>query len=365
MSDEAIQEIEGLLQKQLDEVRAANKRTTMIGGVLVLIVAAYLGWAYSQLSKLIDPEGLALAATGLTLEAMPDASAALRGVVVDGAPDIAGAATQALVDMVPAYREVMEQELTPVVDEVTLVLAQATVRSMIKSAKDKTGGNAAEQVAMQAGADAVVAHNRDRPEKRMSAERGEGERIRFYEARDEKDEAQHVVQRILEGARGEGHSHGHYAVFYRTNAQSRPIEEELLKYDVPYVVVGGVRFYDRAEVKDALAFLRLALNPADAAALRRIVNRPARGIGKTTLERAERLARIIVSDISLYYQDRVDEGILEGNWSDLLAAEIKEARRLFSERFPSPEIQNSRILEAAFLDLLEKRRKELPILAKK
>ena len=76
-------------------------------------------------------------------------------------------------------------------------------------------------------------------------------------------------------------------------------------------------------------------------------------------ERAERLARIIVSDISLYYQDRVDEGILEGNWSDLLASEIKEARRLFSERFPSPQIQNSKILEAAFLDLLEKRRKEL------
>lgn len=75
--------------------------------------------------------------------------------------------------------------------------------------------------------------------------------------------------------------------------------------------------------------------------------------------RAERLARIIVSDVSLYYQDRIDEGIIEGNWSELLATEIKEARRLFSERFPSPEIQNSKILEAAFLDLLEKRRQEL------
>ncbi len=77
------------------------------------------------------------------------------------------------------------------------------------------------------------------------------------------------------------------------------------------------------------------------------------------LERAERLARIIVSDISLYYQERIDEGILQGNWSELLAAEIKEARRLFTERFPSPQIQNSKILEAAFLDLLEKRRREL------
>ncbi len=76
-------------------------------------------------------------------------------------------------------------------------------------------------------------------------------------------------------------------------------------------------------------------------------------------DRAERLARVIVSDISLYYQDRIDEGIVEGNWSELLATEIKEARRLFRERFPSPEIQNSKILEAAFLDLLEKRRREL------
>lgn len=76
-------------------------------------------------------------------------------------------------------------------------------------------------------------------------------------------------------------------------------------------------------------------------------------------DRAERLARIIVSDISLYYQDRIDEGILRGNWSELLALEIKEARRLFSERFPNPVIQNSKILEAAFLDLLEKRRREL------
>jgi predicted Zn finger-like uncharacterized protein len=75
--------------------------------------------------------------------------------------------------------------------------------------------------------------------------------------------------------------------------------------------------------------------------------------------RAERLARIIVSDISLYHQDRIDEGILRGNWSEQLALEIKEARRLFSERFPSPEIQNSKILEAAFLDLLEKRRRDL------
>jgi DNA helicase II / ATP-dependent DNA helicase PcrA len=141
-----------------------------------------------------------------------------------------------------------------------------------------------------AGANAVVAHNLDRRELALRSERGGGAPIRLYQARDEREEAQFVVQCILEGARGEGRSLGHFAVFYRTNAQSRPLEEELLKYDVPYVVVGGVRFYDRAEVKDVLAYLRLAVNPADAMALRRIVNVPARGIGKATLERAALLA---------------------------------------------------------------------------
>lgn len=76
-------------------------------------------------------------------------------------------------------------------------------------------------------------------------------------------------------------------------------------------------------------------------------------------ERARRLARIIVSDIALYYQERVDEGIRGGNWTQLLAAEIQEARKLFLERFPDPRIQQARILEAAFVDLLERRRREL------
>lgn len=137
-----------------------------------------------------------------------------------------------------------------------------------------------------AGADAVVENNPGRPEKKMTAEIGEGEPIVLYQARDERDEASYVVRNLLEATREGERSYGHHAIFYRTNAQSRPIEEELLKYDVPYVVVGGVRFYDRAEVKDALCYLRLAVNPQDDMALRRIVNRPARGIGKTTMEKA-------------------------------------------------------------------------------
>ncbi len=137
----------------------------------------------------------------------------------------------------------------------------------------------------------VIANNLARKERALYTDREGGDPIELYEAVDDRDEAQHVVRQIVTGVGEGGRPYGHFAIFYRTNAQSRILEEELLKYDVPYVVVGGVRFYDRAEVKDALAWLRLLLNPADAMALRRVVNKPARGIGKGTLERADALAR--------------------------------------------------------------------------
>jgi DNA helicase-2/ATP-dependent DNA helicase PcrA len=137
------------------------------------------------------------------------------------------------------------------------------------------------------GASGVVANNRARREKSLFTEREGGQPIRLFEASDDREEALFVVREILAATRGEGRRYADHAIFYRTNAQSRVFEEELMKYAVPYVVVGGVRFYDRAEVKDALAYLRLVLNPADSAALRRIVNRPARGIGKSSVERAE------------------------------------------------------------------------------
>jgi DNA helicase-2/ATP-dependent DNA helicase PcrA len=133
-------------------------------------------------------------------------------------------------------------------------------------------------------ASAVVANNRERKGKRLYTDRREGTPIRFYQAMDDRAEAVFVVQELLR-LREEGARLGGMAIFYRTHAQSRPFEEELLKYDVPYVVVGGTRFYDRAEVKDALAYLRVLRNPDDTESLLRIVNKPARGIGRTTIER--------------------------------------------------------------------------------
>jgi DNA helicase-2/ATP-dependent DNA helicase PcrA len=141
-----------------------------------------------------------------------------------------------------------------------------------------------------AGASAVVANNAERHEKTMFTEREGGDLIRFFEAVDDREESQYVIREILGKNRREHRPYGDFAILYRTNAQSRSFEEELLKYDIPYTVVGGVRFYDRAEVKDVLGYLRLMVNPADDQALRRIVNRPTRGIGKTTVDKSSNLA---------------------------------------------------------------------------
>jgi DNA helicase-2/ATP-dependent DNA helicase PcrA len=140
------------------------------------------------------------------------------------------------------------------------------------------------------GASAVVSHNLERLDKRLWTDRAEGERIRLFTARDDREEAQFVAREIAAAVRRGGRACREFAIFYRTNAQSRSFEEELLQLDVPYAVVGGVRFYARAEVKDALAYLRLALNPADGVAVRRVVNDPPRGIGPATVERAAALA---------------------------------------------------------------------------
>jgi DNA helicase-2/ATP-dependent DNA helicase PcrA len=140
------------------------------------------------------------------------------------------------------------------------------------------------------GASAVIANNLDRKEKSLFTDREGGTPIRFYEAEDDREEAGFVVRQLLMANRNESVPFGHIAILYRTNAQSRVFEEELLKYDVPYTIVGGQRFYERAEIKDVVAYLRLLVNPSDDQALRRIVNKPVRGIGKTTVERIEGLA---------------------------------------------------------------------------
>ena len=138
-------------------------------------------------------------------------------------------------------------------------------------------------------ASAVIAHNVSRKDKGLWTENGEGERAAVYRAWDEHEEANFVAQTIL-AARGAGSAWDDIAVFYRTNAQSRVLEDALRRGGIPYVVVGSVRFYERREIKDALAYLRLVVNPADDVAFRRAIQTPGRGIGRATLTRLEELA---------------------------------------------------------------------------
>ncbi|HEX7548209.1 MAG TPA: UvrD-helicase domain-containing protein, partial [Candidatus Methylomirabilis sp.] len=137
----------------------------------------------------------------------------------------------------------------------------------------------------------VVANNAGRKGKTLWTENPAGEAIVVYQASDEQVEAGFIVERIRELAAEQGHSLDDFAVFYRTNAQSRVLEDALRRAVTPYVIVGGLRFYERKEVKDLLAYLRLVANPDDAQSFKRIVNVPARGIGAASVEKLEGLAQ--------------------------------------------------------------------------
>ncbi len=139
-------------------------------------------------------------------------------------------------------------------------------------------------------ANAVIAHNPDRIGKQLWTDSGDGEPIDLYAAYNEVDEARYVVERARQWVR-DGGSYGEVAVLYRSNAQSRALEEALISEQVPYRVYGGMRFFERAEIKDALAYLRMLANRSDDAAFERAVNTPARGIGDRTLDEVRRIAR--------------------------------------------------------------------------
>jgi DNA helicase-2/ATP-dependent DNA helicase PcrA len=151
------------------------------------------------------------------------------------------------------------------------------------------------QVILEA-AGAVVANNLKRKGKKLWTDRQGGSLIGFYEAPDGENEALFIADRIqtflrqADAPEAQGPGKAQCAVLYRTNAQSRLVEEALRRYNISYTMVGGFSFYERAEIKDLLCYLRLIRNPHDSMALQRVINTPTRGIGKTTLETLERLA---------------------------------------------------------------------------
>ena len=138
----------------------------------------------------------------------------------------------------------------------------------------------------------VVKNNKGRKEKRLWTENIAGEEIALFEAMNEQEEGVFLATTIQNEMEQKARKYSDFAVLYRTNAQSRVLEEVFINYKIPYKIVGGVRFYERREIKDIMAYVRLVHNPFDSVALRRVINVPARGIGTTTWQRIEERAQI-------------------------------------------------------------------------
>ncbi|MGN1117852.1 MAG: ATP-dependent helicase, partial [Acutalibacteraceae bacterium] len=139
-------------------------------------------------------------------------------------------------------------------------------------------------------ANAVIRHNEKRKGKELWTGNGEGEKITVLTAYDENDEARLIVDEIIEQSSVHGRKFSDIAILYRMNAQSNSIEHVLTRNSIPYRIIGGLRFYDRLEIKDALAYLAVINNPSDEVRLRRIINVPKRGIGETTVSNASEIA---------------------------------------------------------------------------
>ncbi|MGN1361310.1 MAG: ATP-dependent helicase [Eggerthellaceae bacterium] len=140
-----------------------------------------------------------------------------------------------------------------------------------------------------AAANAVIANNRNRKPKKLFTASEDGDKIQVYQAAEGRDEGRWIAGEI-EKLHARGTSYTQMAVFYRTNAQSRTLEDMMLRAGVPYRIVGGVRFFERAEIKDVMAYLTLVVNPADDVAAKRVINVPRRGIGKSTVELIQHIA---------------------------------------------------------------------------
>jgi DNA helicase-2/ATP-dependent DNA helicase PcrA len=194
-------------------------------------------------------------------------------------------------------------------------------------------------------ANAVIANNASRQPKRLWTDEGAGEHIVVFEAEDEHEEAAYIAEEIAR-LRDTGVGLDDVAVFYRTNAQSRVIEELFVRFGVMYQVVGGLKYYDRKEVKDALAYLRAIVNPDDQVAIKRIINTPKRSIGDTSVAHIDRFAE----SVGVTFMDalrRVDEIVaLTGRAQNAIAEFVAVMDLLAAKATHGPEVA----LEAALND---------------
>ncbi|WP_251965371.1 ATP-dependent helicase [Salinibacter ruber] len=207
-------------------------------------------------------------------------------------------------------------------------------------------------------ADSIIEENDDQIEKSLWTDNAEGEYVALMEALSEKDEAQKIERRVRDLHLRDGMEYGDFAVLYRTNAQSRAIEEALRKENVPYRVIGGTSFYERKEIKDVLAYLKLLVNPNDTASLQRVINYPTRGIGDKTQERLQRYAQ--QHNLSLWQAvERVEEIETLGTRAERAVGKFRRLIARYASKagtgsVPADELARDLIQDAGLLSELRK-----------
>ena len=203
-------------------------------------------------------------------------------------------------------------------------------------------------------ANAVISHNKGRKGKKLWTENPSGDKITVYEANDGLDEAAYVANRIITQSRGKNFKD--YAVLYRTNAQSNAIEAAFKRSGIPYRIIGGTRFFDRAEVKDMLAYLCVINNRADDLRLRRILNNPPRGIGAKTIEMAERQAASASVPLYSVVSDPYSYPSMEKPAAKLMAftVMIEECAQLL-ETLSLPDFYEEVLIRTGYLAMLEEK----------
>ena len=201
-------------------------------------------------------------------------------------------------------------------------------------------------------ANAVISHNLGRKGKRLWTANGQGDPITVYEALDEGAEGNFVAGKILSGSKGKNFKD--YAILYRTNAQSNSLEFALKRNGIPYRVIGGTRFFDRAEVKDMLSYLCVINNRADDLRLKRIINKPPRGLGAKTIETAQRLADAEHKPLYQVVSDPYSYGPLEKPAMKLLqfSALIEGMAELLEEGMSLPDFYDELLIRSGYVDML-------------
>ena len=201
-------------------------------------------------------------------------------------------------------------------------------------------------------ANAVIAHNLGRKGKRLWTANGEGDPITVYEAYDEGAEANYIAGKIISGSKGKAFKD--YAILYRTNAQSNALEFALKRNGIPYRVIGGTRFFDRAEVKDMLSYLCVINNRADDLRLKRIINNPPRGLGAKTIETAIRLADAEGKPLYSVVSDPYSYAPLEKPAMKLMqfSAMIEEMAQLLEEGMSLPEFYDELLVRTGYVEML-------------